>query len=318
MLNHLVKRKSVFLLGLFLIASLPLAAQVTQLRDVALSLNFKSDLFAQLGPAAVTHAEMDASLEQIPEEHRGTFLVDRRRLSDRLDQLLFTRLIVEDARERDFLETPKIQALLHEMILANVVSLWREHRYSQIDIDFEALAREQFLADPSQFSVPPTVDFQHLLIRTGDQSDMETVRRLLKLNDQFASGTPFDSLIEEYSEDELQPDGGYREIPLEALDPAFADALAEALTDDSLVGPVKTQHGWHLVRLIERRDSGATASWEDVREQAIASVRSDHFQRVEARYRDRLLEGHDLYMPEGAVEQLYERYDLLQFFEETD
>jgi hypothetical protein len=294
-----------------------LSAQTQDSRDVSLNLQFESELFAELGPAAVTQAEMDASLAQIPEELRGNFLIDRRRLSERLNQLLFTRLIVEDARANGFFETPEMHAILHELLLADLVVFWREHRHSQIEVDFEALAREQFLADPSQFAVPPTVDFEHILIRTGERSDMETVRKIIELNDRFASGASFNALIEEHSEDDLQPEGGYREIPLEALDPAFADALADAPTDGSLVGPVKTQHGWHLVRLIERRDGGS-ADWEDVREQAIASVRSDHLERVEARYRDRLLEGHELYMPEGAVEKLYERYDLMQFFEETE
>jgi len=317
MFNKVLKAVNVLSLGIFLAAISPVSAQDSESRDVSLSLQFESDLFAELGPAAVTHAEMDASLEQIPEEHRGNFLIDRRRLSERLNQLLFTRLIVADARANGFFDTPKMQAVLHELLLADLVVFWRQHRHSQIEVDFEALAREQFLANPSQFVVPPTVDFQHILIRTGERSDLETVRQIIAFNDQFVSGTSFNSLIEEHSEDELQPEGGYREIPLEALDPAFADALADAPIDGGLIGPVKTQHGWHLVRLIERRD-GDSPEWEDVRDQAIASVRSDHLERVEARYRDRLLEGRELYMPEGAVEKLYERYELMQFFEETE
>jgi peptidyl-prolyl cis-trans isomerase C len=285
--------------------------------NVDLGVSFQSPLFARLGPATLTQSELDASLALIPEEHVAAFLLDRTRVTERLDQLLGNRLVALDAIENGMLEDRMVQAKLHHAMIEVLASLRRQQLRAEQDLDFEALARERFLADPSDFRTPETFDFSHILVGFQGRSEAEAARLMLAVYDRMRDGEPFDDLIAAASEDPAQPENGYTGVLADDLDEDFSRVLVRLDPGSAVVGPFRSAHGWHLLRLNDRHP-GREMTWEEAREQAIEQTRRQHLDRMEQRYRRRLADGHELEMAPDALKDLYERYDLLHHFDLGD
>jgi peptidyl-prolyl cis-trans isomerase C len=298
-------------------ASIAETTTSASMKDVDFGISFQSPLFARLGPATLTQSELDASLALIPEEHVAAFLLDRTRVSERLDQLLGNRLVALDAIENGILEDQMVQAKLYHAMVEVLASLRRERLRAEQDLNFEALARERFLADPTAFRTPETFDFSHILIRFQGRSEAEAARLMLAVYDRLHDGEPFDELVAVASDDPAQPENGYTGVLADDLDEDFARVLVRLDPGSAVVGPFRSAHGWHLLRL-NARHPGREMVWEEAREHAIEQARKQHMDRMEQRYRRRLADGHELEMAPDALKDLYERYDLLHHFDLGD
>ncbi len=103
---------------------------------------------------------------------------------------------------------------------------------------------------------------RHILIRTSsDVSDKQAREKLLELKQKIESGKSFAELASEFSEDPTTKikggDLGWYG-PGEFV-PAFED-VANSMDVGHLSEPFKTQFGWHLIEVLERRqhDQGKT------------------------------------------------------------
>jgi parvulin-like peptidyl-prolyl isomerase len=285
--------------------------------EKTVELEFSSPWLAKLGPVTLTQEEMDASLTDIPAENRGTFLVDRGRVAQRLDQLLLNRLLVHDAQESGLLNlgNPTVAARLYHTLVEVRVGMVRERLRAQAiaGVDFEALARERHLANPDAAREPPTVDFTHLLILQRDRSPAEAARAILAVDDQLRAGDDFDALVAEFSEDAGQPAEGYRDVPVADLDEAFAAHIERMEPGDRVVGPFQSQYGWHLLRLNDR-NPGRALEWDEAREQLVRQVRQEHVERALQRHQRNLLDGLEAEVPEEALDALFRRYGLAEHY----
>jgi len=103
---------------------------------------------------------------------------------------------------------------------------------------------------------------RHILIRTGKEvSDDQARKKLLELKQKIENGKSFAELASEFSEDPTTKikggDLGWYS-PGEFV-PAFEN-VADSLEIGQLSEPFKTQFGWHMIEVLERRqhDQGKT------------------------------------------------------------
>jgi len=95
---------------------------------------------------------------------------------------------------------------------------------------------------------------RHILIKTSKvMSDAQAETRLNQLRQRLVNGESFEDLAKRYSEDVSAPQGGDLGwlTPGETV-PAFEQAM-NALEPNQISQPVKSQFGWHLIQVIERR-----------------------------------------------------------------
>ncbi|NYT63195.1 peptidylprolyl isomerase [Alcaligenaceae bacterium] len=95
---------------------------------------------------------------------------------------------------------------------------------------------------------------RHILIKSSKvMSDEKAKFRLDQLLERMANGEKFADLAKRYSEDTSAPQGGDLGwlTPGETV-PAFEKAM-NALEPGQISQPVKTQFGWHLIQVLERR-----------------------------------------------------------------
>lgn len=95
---------------------------------------------------------------------------------------------------------------------------------------------------------------RHILIKTSKvMSDEKAETRLNQLRERLVNGESFDDLAKRYSEDVSAPQGGDLGwlTPGETV-PAFEQAM-NGLEPNQISQPVKSQFGWHLIQVLERR-----------------------------------------------------------------
>jgi foldase protein PrsA len=105
------------------------------------------------------------------------------------------------------------------------------------------------------------VKVQHILIGMGDgsnglpkRSDAEAKKRAEEVKQKLAAGEDFAKLAKQYSDDTGSKDnGGIIEGPSDQFVPAFKQA-SETLPLNKISDPVKTEYGYHIMKVLERKN----------------------------------------------------------------
>ncbi len=192
------------------------------------------------------------------------------------------------------------------------------------ELRLESLATQQPVTDAdlhaayeknkARLTVPERRHAHHILITGKD--DASALALAQQVLEQARSGKDFGALAKQYSQDpgSAKDGGDLQWAERGAFDPAFADALF-GMKVGEIKGPVKTQYGYHIIRLDEVQ-AGKGKSFEEARADLDAQLRrdraTDRFGEIQEQLQTKLAEpGADL----GALAQEYhlEQGDIASF-----
>ena len=89
---------------------------------------------------------------------------------------------------------------------------------------------------------------RHILVSSQDAAQ--------KLIDQLKKGAKFDELAKKYSTDSSKDQGGdLGWFSPSSMVPPFAQAVQGLKKDEITQAPVQTQYGWHVIQLLDTRDT---------------------------------------------------------------
>ena len=141
-----------------------------------------------------------------------------------------------------------------------------------------------------QPSVVDQTHARHILVRVNETtSEADAKAKIERLKDRLDSGAKFDDLAKLNSEDPSSAKGGdLGWISPGDVVPPFEEAMNK-LPLNQVSAPVRTQFGWHLIEVLERRKQDITADRERQQaQQAIRARKSDEaFQDWVRQTRDR-------------------------------
>jgi len=127
--------------------------------------------------------------------------------------------------------------------------------------------RERYIQYYGQIENAEEVEIAHVLINYNSENEEESLKKAQKVYDLAKSGENFDVLVSEYSDDTLSKDKngvlGYfkkGELVIE-----LEDAVEKTKVGD-VTGPVKTNSGYHVVKVLDRK-SMEESSVDEYREQ---------------------------------------------------
>lgn len=133
-------------------------------------------------------------------------------------------------------------------------------------------------SSPTQQGLVNQTHVRHILLRTSPQrSDDEARRQLEQLRQRIRGGEDFAELARTQSDDKgsAERGGDLGWVSPGMLVPSFEQTM-NALKPNEVSAPVKTQFGWHLVQVLERRQAQATPEAARVRtREALMRRRSD-------------------------------------------
>src|SRR5580704_9799368 len=159
----------------------------------------------------------------------------------------------------------------------------RSARYALLDLDKlrahtqvgDDVLRAYYNAHIDQYKVENRVHVEHILFKTIGKTDAEIAEIRQKAEDvqkQAKKGANFEDLAKKYSEDDsTKPKGGDLGWIVEGQTvPEFQQA-AFSLPKGSISDLVKTQYGFHIIKVLDR-ETAHTKSFEEVRDSILQPV----------------------------------------------
>ena len=212
------------------------------------------------GDAKITVADYEASIRRIPERDRFGFQMAQARINSEINTLLQIRSVANEARKHGFDKDPSFklrvehyaERLLTEMLNARIdEEAGRE--FEQKKDGFIGRAREQYLVNKSQFQAPKEVKASHILVEMKTRTADDALAKVKALRVRAIAGESFETLAETSSDDPTARSnkGSLGFFGPGRMDPAF-EAAAYALKNPMDISePVKSQFGYHIIRLEE-------------------------------------------------------------------
>lgn len=176
-----------------------------------------------------------------------------------------TTAMVAAPEVKDYFEKHKSEYRLPEQREAAYLLLDQNQLSASAKVDDKAL-RDYYQQHQDEFSRPEQVHARHILVDTKGRSDAEAQAKIAAAKARLAKGEAFAAVAREVSDEPAAKtsggDLGY--FGRGQMIKEFEDAVFGAQTG-ALIGPIKTQFGYHLIEVLEKKPAG-TQPFEEVRE----------------------------------------------------
>jgi peptidyl-prolyl cis-trans isomerase C len=222
---------------------------------------------------SVNADDVRADAQRIPAELRAQTLRRPEDVAQMAQNLYVRRVLAAEAEQAQLDKDPRVAALLR-LARDRVLS---EARMAQIEGSapepavLERLAQTEYRAKPEAFNTPEQVRARHILI---DAKSCDAEKRIAGLLEQArAPGADFAALAREHSQDPgSAPRGGdLGFFGRGRMAKAFEAAAFAMKEPGELTGVVKTEFGYHIIRLEERKPAGRQ-TFEQVREDLMRDI----------------------------------------------
>ncbi len=224
------------------------------------------DVVARVGEAYLTRQTIKAIIpEQLPEESRQVYL---RKL---VDDWVRTQLLAQEARrsgidftirDRWAIESLKRQ-LLSEALIANQVPTDFQIPEKEVRAYYETY-KEEFKRDKEE------VHLVHLFLEKRDRAiereikDSKNLQAVIEKNFLDQRVTPL-----------MEKNGDLGYLSVENLKKPFRWYINRAKVGD-IVGPIKSNNGYHFFQVLDRQPAGSYKALELVRAEIVARLKIEH------------------------------------------
>lgn len=269
-----------------------------------------AEIIAYSGDIYLTQKELDAAFTTIPEKNRMAFIRDGAKVDGVIRSLLTRKALANDAVKAGFDQSPLMPEIMSLAGQKELAEHWlAEMMRNAPEADFEALAHEDFIANPDKYRTEEILDISHILISNKERSNEDAVILARHLKDRLEEDPSiYQELVKEYSDDPAKAVNGgrYPETHRGQMVPAFEKAAFALKEPGQISAPVQTDFGYHIIRL-NARHGYALQEYEAVREQAVASAKTKYYENYRAAYMLKL-SSEPIVIPEGAVEIMAKRH----------
>jgi peptidyl-prolyl cis-trans isomerase C len=143
----------------------------------------------------------------------------------------------------------------------------KEHGVLEPEVPEERI-REMYEKNPENFPRPASAKVRHLLIKVdadaGDQERKQARQKAERIRKEILKGKDFAETAKEYSDCSSASRGGELEPLKKGYMPAAFDKAAYALEKDAVSEVVETQHGYHVIKLLDKQPAGVVP-YEEIR-----------------------------------------------------
>jgi parvulin-like peptidyl-prolyl isomerase len=227
-----------------------------------------------------------------------------------LDQLIGAQLVMQEARRRNLAATEKdveeqLEAIKKRFpteaefgsalerngfTMASLRDVLRTNATQRRVADAvagrtvtDAEVRAHFDKNRTQYDQPAQLKVSHILFRATEKEQEALAQAKARIvQAKLAEGAPFEDMAKQYSDDKASAErgGDLGFVSKGTLVKEFEDA-AWALRTGQTSGPVKTQYGLHIIRVVEAKDAEKadfSKAKDQIREQLLAGKREKAFE----------------------------------------
>lgn len=156
-------------------------------------------------------------------------------------ELFYLQAIEEELdREEEFIE--QLEKIKKQVLIQYAV----EKLFSGIEVEDEEI-NNYYMSNQESFIIPERVRASHILVDSEDEAN--------EILNQLNSGMSFEEAARKYSKCPSKENGGdLGEFTRGQMVQEFEDA-AFSMDEGQISEPIKTQFGYHIIKLVARRES---------------------------------------------------------------
>jgi peptidyl-prolyl cis-trans isomerase C len=219
-------------------------------------------VYAVVNGEPITEATLQKEVEGLPPYVRPILETPAGR-AQFLESVITRDLLLREALRRGIDQRPEVAdrvSMARKSILLE--ALLRDVAEKAPGLGDEAL-RKTYNENAAQFQVGERAKVSHMLFR--DKALAEAMFRRAK------AGEPFEALMKEVGTRDGEVAADLGDIERGNFVKEFEEAVFAA-APGSVVGPVKTNYGWHVIKVYERKPAGVRP-FEEVKPQLLAEQR---------------------------------------------
>lgn len=204
--------------------------------------NDQGNVLAQVGDEVITVGDFEEKIARLPENLRPLAENNKEAF---LDNLVAEILLYNEAVKKGVANNKETRELLAEaerkIMMARFVQEEVEDRINVSENDMKSYYDER----KADFTSPETYRASHILVRSMEEA--------VSIADKLNAGALFEELAKTHSMDVTNTRGGdVGYFSTGQMVPEFEDACAR-LNVGEISGPVKTQFGFHIVKLTDKK-----------------------------------------------------------------
>ena len=190
----------------------------------------------------IMKSTLDGYLEILKKQKQGK--ADRQAA---VDDLVATEIALQEAKKTDILERPATKKAISDYTRNILLQTWTKEKIGGFDIDDAAVKA----AYDERVTKLASKEFnaRHILVKTEDEAKAV-------ITEANADGADFAAIAKEKSTGPSGSNGGSLGwFKAQTMVPAFANAVKAMNKGDISKEPVKTQFGYHVIKLEDSRDA---------------------------------------------------------------
>lgn len=275
-------RRLPLVLALLALGAAPAAAQQPPAEPVA-----------RMGAIGLSPAEIEAFLRGLTPEVRAQAVASREALDGLIRAELTRRAVAAEAAKAGWADRPEVAALIDQARQQVIVDTWLTVRSEPPAAEPpEADLRKIYDDNTARFVAPAQLRLAQIFLPVpqgasaeADQAAEDQIGDLRRK--ARARGADFAALARQSSQhkDSAENGGDMGWVPETQLLPEIRQAVA-GLDKGAVSAPIRSQAGWHLIRLIDRKES-RVQGFDEVRPLLVEAVR----RQQEAELRRQYIEG---------------------------
>jgi len=242
-------------------------------------------VIARQGGVDVTMDDIEAYAQKIPKADRTGFFDSPKRIESTIMTLLLQKQLAAEARRDKLDADPGVQKQIAQSTDDTLARVDLDNYRKNLKLpDFAPLANEYYLTHKSEFEKPAAVKVKHVLVSIKDRSEVDAKVRIGEVEAAaVAHPEQFDDLVEKYSDDPSRTlnHGQIDDAASGRMVPPFAKA-ADALKTPGEISPiVKTEFGFHVLKLVSR-EPPTSISFDEVKDRLVMKLRDEYIEREAA------------------------------------
>ncbi len=212
-----------------------------------------------------------------------------------IDTMVVRELIMQQAQKEGIDKSPEVAARLEDLKKRVIVEAFLKKKVEEIGKVTDAEMQDYYNKNKDKFQTGAQIKASHILVKSEDQAkDIEK---------QLKAGANFEELAKKYSIDGAAQKGGdLGWFGKGSMIPDF-EKVAFGLKEGQTSGIVKTQFGYHIIKVTGQRPAGPR-SLEEVKEQIKAALLPEKQQETFKKLKDDLKKEAKISVKEDALKGL--------------
>lgn len=250
---------------------------------------------AKVGSATITQDDVNREMKALPDQIQGIFK-DPEGTGRFVDELVKKEILYQEAKKRGMEKGPEYLKKLEDFKKITIIGTLLEKEIEDKAKVSDKDVKDYYDSHKSEFVANNSVRASHILVKTEEEAK--------KISEQIKKGGDFAKLAREKSIDtgSARNGGDLGTFSRGQMVPEF-EKVAFSLKVKEVSGPVKSQFGYHIIKVTERKE-GTPVEFDKVKNMLTQRLTAQKQKEVFDSYMDGLRKSYKVEINKDAIAKI--------------